>query len=66
MGNEHVIPEFVNRFNKLKGKKFIIQGNGSETRSFIYIDDFVRAFKYIIKKENIFKFIHRNKRKSYN
>ncbi len=50
MGNEHVIPEFVNRFNKLKGKKFIIQGNGSETRSFIYIDDFVRAFKYIIKK----------------
>lgn len=50
MGNEHVIPEFVNRFNKLKGKKFIIQGNGSETRSFIYIDDFVRAFKYIVQK----------------
>jgi len=50
MGNEHVIPEFVKRFNKLKGKKFTIQGNGSETRSFIYIDDFIRAFKYILKK----------------
>ncbi len=50
MGNEHVIPEFINRFNKIKGKNFKIQGNGSETRSFIYIDDFVRAFKYIIKK----------------
>ena len=50
MGNEHVIPEFINRFNKIKGKNFKIQGNGSETRSFIYIDDFVRAFKYIIIK----------------
>ena len=50
MGNEHVIPEFVKRFNKLKGKKFTIQGNGSETRSFIYIDDFIRAFKHILKK----------------
>ncbi len=50
MGNEHVIPEFINRFKKLKREKFIIQGNGSETRSFIYIDDFVRAFEYIIKK----------------
>ena len=50
MGNEHVIPEFINRFKKLKGKKFKIQGNGTETRSFIYIDDFVQAFYQILKK----------------
>ena len=50
MGNEHVIPEFINRFKKLKGKNFVIQGNGSETRSFIFIDDFVQAFKCILKK----------------
>ena len=50
MGNEHVIPEFINRFKKLRGKNFKIQGNGSETRSFIYIDDFVRAFRYILQK----------------
>ena len=57
MGNEHVIPEFLNRFKKLKGKKFRIQGSGAETRSFIYIDDFVQAFHQILKKENIQKFI---------
>ena len=50
MGNEHVIPEFINRFKKIKGKAFKIQGNGTETRSFIYIDDFVRAFKHILQK----------------
>jgi len=50
MGNEHVIPEFINRFKKLKGKVFKIQGNGFETRSFIYIDDFVRAFEVILQK----------------
>ena len=50
MGNEHVIPEFINRFKKLKGKNFSIQGSGLETRSFIYIDDFVNAFECIINK----------------
>jgi nucleoside-diphosphate-sugar epimerase len=50
MGNEHVIPEFINRFKKLKGKKFKIQGSGNEVRSFIYIEDFVKAFDLILKK----------------
>jgi len=49
MGNEHVIPEFINRFRSLKGKKFKIQGTGNEVRSFIYIDDFIDAFKLILK-----------------
>ena len=50
MGNEHVIPEFINRFKKLKGKFFKIQGTGSEIRSFIYIEDFVDAFNLILNK----------------
>ena len=51
MGNEHVIPQFVSRFKKLKGKNFKIQGSGNEIRSFIYIEDFISGFRYILKKE---------------
>ena len=50
MGNEHVIPEFINRFKKLKSKFFKIQGTGNEIRSFIYIDDFINAFNLILNK----------------
>ena len=50
MGNEHVIPEFINRMKKLKNKNFKIQGSGSEIRSFIHIEDFVAAFNLLIKK----------------
>ncbi len=50
MGNQHVIPEFINRFKSLNGKNFKIQGTGNEIRSFIYIDDFIEAFDLILKK----------------
>lgn len=50
MGNEHVVPELINRFKNLKGNNFKIQGTGSEIRSFIYIDDFIDAFDILIKK----------------
>ena len=51
MGNEHVIPEFINRFKKLRNKeKFLIYGTGKEVRSFIHIDDFVHGFHRIFKK----------------
>ena len=50
MGNEHVIPEFINRFKLLKKKNFKIQGTGSEIRSFIYIDDFLRAFNLLLNR----------------
>jgi len=50
MGNEHVIPEFIERFKKLNGKKFKIQGTGNEVRSFIYIDDFINAFNLILER----------------
>ena len=32
MGYEHVIPEFIKRLKKQKGKKFKIQGSGNEVR----------------------------------
>ena len=50
MGREHVIPEFINRFKTLKKRKFKIQGTGNEIRSFIYIEDFIEAFKLLLKK----------------
>ena len=50
MGNEHVIPEFINKARNTKKGFFKIQGSGKETRSFIYIEDFVEAFYLLIKK----------------
>lgn len=49
MGDEHVVPELI---EKVKSAKRIlkIKGSGLETRSFIYIDDFVKAFYLIFKK----------------
>jgi nucleoside-diphosphate-sugar epimerase len=47
MGSKHVIPQFIQRLSALAARqpegrlKFPIQGNGSETRSFCYIDDFI-------------------------
>ena len=49
MGFEHVIPQFVLRIkeiiknNKSKKIDFKIQGNGNETRSFCFIDDFTEG-----------------------
>ena len=51
MGSEHVIPQFIDRFDKLKkNNKFLIYGTGNEQRSFIHIDDFVSGFDKIFKK----------------
>jgi len=49
-GDEHVIPDFINKFKllKKKKKKFEIQGSGNEIRSFIYIEDFLSAFNLIL------------------
>ena len=50
MGNEHVIPQLINKIKKIKYKKNIIkiQGSGNEIRTFIYIDDFISGFEKII------------------
>ena len=51
MGNEHVIPNFIERIEKKLNKNiFQIKGSGKEVRSFIYIDDFIKAFSLILNK----------------
>jgi|LULJ01.1.fsa_nt_gb nucleoside-diphosphate-sugar epimerase len=53
MGDDHVLPELATKIkNKLKLDKINIKifGSGKETRSFIYIDDAVRALILISKK----------------
>ena len=53
MGSEHVIPEFIKKIKnaKKKGNQTIyLEGTGRETRSFIYIDDFIEALNIIFKK----------------
>ena len=52
MGNEHVIPQFINRMKKINKNKrnFDIMGTGKEIRSFIHIDDFINAFSLILRK----------------
>lgn len=53
MGNEHVIPEFIKKIKNAqkKGNKTIsLEGKGSETRSFIYINDFIDALNILFKK----------------
>jgi nucleoside-diphosphate-sugar epimerase len=54
MGSEHVIPELIQKIIKL-GKKssritLPIQGDGNQTRSFIYIDDFAEAVMLLLNK----------------
>lgn len=49
MGSEHVIPELINKIEKSNFNLEII-GNGRDKRSFIYIEDFIKAFNLIHKK----------------
>ena len=60
MGWEHVIPQFAQRLHDLSANqpsgliRFPIQGDGSETRSFCYIDDFIDGVALIqVKGENL-------------
>ena len=51
MGYEHIIPEISKNILSLKNnQKLKIQGSGNETRSFIYIDDFLNAFEKVLRK----------------
>lgn len=49
MGEEHVIPELIKKI-KIAKSNMKIKGSGFETRSFIFIDDFLEAFYLIFKK----------------
>jgi len=56
MGGEHVLPQFILRAKAAVESApagrvpFPMQGNGSETRSFIYIDDFMDGLMLVIEK----------------
>ena len=55
MGWEHVIPEFILKMHSLVKENgetvnFSIQGSGSETRAFIFIDDFSDGLMKVIEK----------------
>lgn len=55
MGFEHVIPQIISKINLLKNenkKNLEIQGDGSETRAFIHIEDFVEGFEIALNKSN--------------
>ena len=56
MGNEHVVPQLINRLKNLikmnansELLEFPIRGDGNQTRSFNYIDDFTQGVLSIIK-----------------
>ncbi len=54
MGQEHVIPQFLIRMEESSTQQptgtldFPIQGTGEETRSFIYIDDFICGLIHVM------------------
>jgi nucleoside-diphosphate-sugar epimerase len=53
MGEEHVIPQFVARMKALLSHPsdpipFEIQGTGLQTRSFVFVDDFIEGVKLIL------------------
>jgi nucleoside-diphosphate-sugar epimerase len=56
MGGEHVLPQFILRAKAAVESTpsgevpFPIQGQGNETRSFIYIDDFTDALMLVLEK----------------
>ena len=56
MGWEHVLPQFALRMNRLSKQyksneiDFPIVGSGNETRSFIYIDDFIDGIMVLMEK----------------
>jgi UDP-glucose 4-epimerase len=55
MGEEHVIPQFVARMKSMQAHRtdpipFTIQGTGLQTRSFVYVDDFVEGVMLVLER----------------
>jgi len=48
MGFEHVIPEFIRK--AVREEKFLVKGDGTESRSFCYISDIVEGIELITTK----------------
>ncbi|MFC1516087.1 NAD-dependent epimerase/dehydratase family protein, partial [Thermodesulfobacteriota bacterium] len=64
MGWEHVIPQFIKRASDLIADQkngeilFKIQGDGSQTRAFCYIDDFVAGVLCILERGTHLEIYH--------
>jgi len=55
MGDEHVVPQFVARMKSLQSHPtdpipFTIQGTGRQTRSFVYVDDFIDGTMIVLER----------------
>ena len=55
MGAEHVIPQFVARMKALQSHStnpipFAIQGTGRQTRSFVFVDDFIDGVMVVLER----------------
>jgi nucleoside-diphosphate-sugar epimerase len=55
MGEEHVIPQFVARMKSLQSLPtnpipFSVQGTGLQTRSFVFVDDFVDGLMLVLER----------------
>ena len=48
MGFQHVIPEICSNISAEKGNTVTLKGDGSQTRSFCHISDFVKGFELIL------------------
>jgi len=49
MGHEHVFPEFIRRI--IRNEDFVVQGDGTQTRSFCYISDAIKGIFYCLVKD---------------
>ncbi len=63
MGGEHVIPQFALRMTELEKSneavvQFPMQGQGTETRAFVYVDDFIDGLMVLLEKGRHMEIYH--------
>ena len=62
MGSKHVIPQFINRAIKIQSNNFNedfkIQGDGTETRAFCYVNDLIDGLDILMNKGNSGEIYH--------
>lgn len=63
MGFEHVIPQIIKKIQQAmninsSACEITIQGNGTETRSFCYIEDFLNGYEKVLKDETQLAIYH--------
>ena len=51
MGFQHVIPELCSKIKAENGNQVVLKGDGSQSRSFCHISDFVQGFNLLLNAE---------------